>query len=205
MRYLLIIGVLLLSGCNTTAIEKPPARAYVPALTQYLMGIGDVLRITVWREPSLSTSAQIRPDGKISVPLAGEFIAVGLTPLDLAENIRIVLEKYLTTPIVSISPTQLNSQSLWLQVRVSGEVKNTNSYAYQQGMTVLDLILVAGGVSDFSAPNRTHLYRKSKNDAGEVILGDYRIRLGDILYDGKFETNYPLQAGDIIIVPKRYF
>ncbi len=204
-RFAATLCLFLLHACHHEVIEIPPERAYVPALEAYKIGVGDVISVDVWREPSLSTSVQVRPDGKISVPLAGEFVALGLAPVELATQIRQVLEAYLTSPVVSITPTQLNSHDYWLRVRISGEVKNNNSFTYHTGMTVLDLVLAAGGVSDFAAANRTRLYRKIKAHDGSVQTNDYAVLLGDILYDGQFATNYPLQPGDIVIVPKRYF
>lgn len=166
----------------------------------YKIGVDDGLQITVWRNPDLSTTVPVRPDGKISVPLVGDVQAGGLTPEEVAAHIKQKLAYYIRDPNVTVIVANLRSHEFLSRIRVTGAVRTPISMQYRAGMTVLDAVLEAGGVNDFAAPNRTKLYRKGKTKT-EV----FDIELGDILYKGKLETNYELKAGDIITVPERLF
>jgi polysaccharide export outer membrane protein len=166
----------------------------------YQIGVDDGLQITVWRNPDLSTNVPVRPDGKISVPLVGDIQAGGMTPEEVAANIKQKLAYYIRDPNVTVTVSSLRSHEFLSRVRVTGAVRTPRSMPDRAGMTVLDAVLEAGGVNDFAAPNRTKLYRRGKTKT-EVI----NIDLGDILNKGKLETNVELKPGDIITVPERLF
>jgi polysaccharide export outer membrane protein len=166
----------------------------------YKIGVDDGLQVTVWRNPDLSTTAPVRPDGKISVPLVGDVQAGGLTPEEVAAAIKQKLAYYIRDPNVTVIVTSLRSHEFLSRVRVTGAVRTPKSMPHRAGMTVLDAVLEAGGVNDFAAPNRTKLYRKGKTKT-EVL----DVELGDILNKGKLDTNYELKPGDIITVPERLF
>jgi len=166
----------------------------------YRIGVDDVLQISVWRNPDLSVTVPVRPDGKISAPLIGDVIVGGRTPQDVANQIKQHLEKYIRDPHVSVILQELRSHEFLSRVRVTGAVKAPISVPFRQGMSVLDLVLVAGGVSEFASENKTKLYRKQD---GKTISMD--VYLKDILKKGDLETNFTLQPGDIITVPEKLF
>lgn len=169
-------------------------------IDNYIIGVDDALQISVWRNPELSISVPVRPDGKISVPLIGDVEAGGLTAEQVAASIKQKLASYIRDPNVTVIVTGLRSHEYLSRVRVTGAVRQARSMPYRDGMTVLDAILEAGGVSDFAAPNRTKLYRKTSSTL-EVIP----IKLESILTKGKLDTNIEIKPGDIITVPERLF
>jgi len=158
------------------------------------------VQVTVWRNPELSVTAPVRPDGKISVPIIGDVEAGGRTPSEVAEIIKSRLSAYIREPNVAVILTELRSHEFLSRVRVTGAVRTPRSIPHRQGMTVLDAVLEAGGTNDFASPNRTKLYRKVKD---KVDVFD--VDLGDILKKGRLETNLLLRPGDVITVPERLF
>lgn len=166
----------------------------------YRIGVDDRLNVSVWRNPELSASVPVRPDGKISVPLVGDVPAGGMTPADVAKSIRDKLALYIRDPNVTVIVTELRSHEFLSRVRVTGAVRTPRSIPFRPGMTVLDVILEAGGISDFASPNSAKLYRRNQ-DKTEVV----NIELGNILSKGKLTTNVSVAPGDVITVPERWF
>lgn len=201
---LLFVLVLSLMSCAGVVDESAGPGATGPDIGSksgtYKIGVDDGLQVTVWRNPDLSTTVPVRPDGKISVPLVGDVQAGGLTPEEVAANIKQKLAYYIRDPNVTVIVTSLRSHEFLSRVRVTGAVRTPKSMPERAGMTVLDAVLEAGGVNDFAAPNRTKLYRKGKTRT-EVL----DVELGDILNKGKLDTNFELKPGDIITVPERLF
>lgn len=197
------IAALLLSGCASTQVaDFQKASAAIPTYAEgeYKIGVDDVVQVSVWRNPDLSVSVPVRPDGMISVPLIGDVRAGGKSAMQLADAIRHRLAQFIRDPNVAVIVTGLRSHEFLTRVRITGAVRAPRSLPYRQGMTVLDAILEAGGVNDFAAPNRTKLYRKIK---GQTQVLD--VELGDILNKGRLETNVFLVPGDVITVPERIF
>lgn len=202
---LLVVMVVLASGCasppNATEGKEKDANRFASYVEgDYRIGVDDMLQVTVWRNPELSVTVPVRPDGKISVTLIGDVQAGGNTPTQVAALIKDKLSAYIREPNVAVILTQLRSHEFLSRIRITGAVRAPRSMPYRQGMTVLDAVLESGGVNDFASPNRTKLYRKLK-DKIEVI----DIDLGDILTKGKLETNVELKPGDIVTVPERLF
>jgi polysaccharide export outer membrane protein len=201
----LAVLVVLMSGCASAperaeATDKNANRFATYVEGDYRIGVDDVLLITVWRNPDLSVTVPVRPDGKISVPLIGDVQAGGNTPTQVAAIIKEKLSTYIREPNVAVIPTALHSTDFLSRVRVTGAVRVPKSMTYRQGMTVLDVVLEAGGINDFAAPNRTKLYRQTKKKT-EII----NIYLGDILTKGELVTNMELMPGDVVTVPERLF
>jgi polysaccharide export outer membrane protein len=197
----LLIGSLLLSLPHPGQAEDAatPVETAPSAFSElYRIGVDDQLQVAVWRNPELSVSVPVRPDGRISVPLIGDVLAGGRTPEEVAGDIEKQLATYVRDPKVAVILTDLRSHEFISRVRVTGAVRLPVSIPYRQGMTVLDAVLQAGGVNDFAAANRTRLYRKA---AGETRTID--VRLGAILGRGDLETNVDVQPGDVITVPER--
>ncbi len=198
-----VLCMIFLSACATggtgARTDAPPADS-AQAVKTYLIGVDDIVQVSVWRNPELGITVPVRPDGKISVPLIGDVIAGGRTPEQVADDIKQKLTAYVRDPQVAVILTELRSHEYLSRVRVTGAVRNPVSVPWRQGMTVLDAVLAAGGTTEFAAPDRTELHRRPRNgDAG----GNYRIRLDQILSKGDLGTNYTLTTGDVISVPER--
>lgn len=165
----------------------------------YRIGVDDRLQVSVWRNPELSVTVPVRPDGRISVPLIGDVMAGGRAPQEVAADIEKQLATYVRDPKVAVILVDLRSHEFISRVRVTGAVRQPVSVPYRQGMTVLDAVLQAGGVTDFAAANRSRLHRRDADGAVETR----EIRLGDILDGGKLESNLDVRPGDVITVPER--
>jgi polysaccharide export outer membrane protein len=164
------------------------------------MAVGDQVQINVWKNPEVSVSAPIRPDGKISLPLAGDVMAAGKTPEQLARDIEKKLAAYLKSPNVTVILTSLQGHAFLSRIRITGAVEQNISIDYHQGMTVLDAVLEAGSITPFADANDTKLHRRTSK--GDVT---YDIRLKDIMQKGDLKTNVLLLPGDVITVPERLF
>lgn len=193
------IAVIFLAACSSNPIEVPPA-ADSGVAAEYHIGVGDSLEINVWRNPELSRSVLVRPDGKISMPLVGDIVAADLTTAQLSQSVTTILSSYVKSPQVAVIVGNSSSSDFQRRVRVTGAVKSPQSLPYRDGMTVLDLVLIAGGPSEFASANKAKLYRKVN---GEVKV--YPIKLDDLINSGEVETNYTLQPSDIVTVPERSF
>ncbi len=170
------------------------------SVNTYHIGVDDVLMVNVWKNPDLSVTVPVRPDGRISIPLVGDIIAGGKEPMHVAAEIKIALKKFIREPQVTVMLTQLRSHEFISRIRVTGAVNAPSSLPYRQGMTVLDALLQAGGANEFASANSASLYRNEKNTTTQ-----YDIYLSDIINSGKLDTNYVLLPGDIITVPERLF
>lgn len=196
----LSMAITLLVGCTTNTMPVAPQKNATLVEDEYRIGVSDSLSINVWRNAELSVSVPVRPDGRISMPLIGDVDAAGKTSMDLAAGITEQLNKFVRNPQVSVIVTNPSSTDFQRRVRITGAVNSPMSVAYRDGMTVLDLVLLAGGVNDFASANSAKLYRV---DNGEVKL--YPIYMNEILEQGKLRTNYPLAPSDIVTVPERAF
>ena len=203
MKFLLIVflaaSTLFYQGCASNKVEQPAIpTSEQQVLSEYKIGVGDALRIDVWKNEELSGEVAVRPDGKISVPLIGDVLAVGKPTEILAKDIATALSEYLRNPQVVVILQQAGSADYLLRVRVTGAVNTPASIPFREGMTVLDLVLAAGGLTDFASANKAKLYRRIDN---EVKV--YPVKLNDILNKGKLDTNYQLIPSDIVSVPTR--
>jgi polysaccharide export outer membrane protein len=194
-----VAGLVLLFSAALASAAGPASPPLPLAVTaDYVISPGDVLQIFVWRNPELSTSVPVRPDGKISTPLVEDMVAVGKTPSELARAIEKVLAEYIRSPQVNVivsTPTGTLSQ-----VKVVGQVKAPQGVAYRDGMRVLDLLLTSGGLTDFAAGNRAKIVRNFDGKTQEL-----RVRLGDLVNKGDMGQNLPLQPGDVLLVPESRF
>lgn len=198
--FALLAATLLLFGLGacSTAAPPPAAPAAAPEFTdEYRIGVGDALSINVWRNEDLSVDVPVRPDGKISVPLAGDVMVGNKTPEEVAADITERLGTYIRDPFVTVIVTDMGSDQYRSRVRVTGAVEEPLSLPYRQGMTVLDIVLEAGGTTEFANEGSAVLYRRD----GERL----DIQLNRILHRGEMNTNYPLQPGDVVTVPERAF
>ena len=198
-----LVLVLLAAGC--AGRPAPPAfdqstDSASMAVDQYHIGVDDVVTVSVWQNEELSVTVPVRPVGRISMPLLGDVQAGGLTPQQVSANIKRALGQYIRDPHVVVILEELNSHQYLSRVRVTGAVNEPMSLSHRQGMSVLDAVLEAGGVTDFASPNKTVLYRRENGETNSM-----RVYLGDILENGNLATNYPLKPGDVIAIPERIF
>ncbi len=184
--------------------SSAPAAAAAPTIAasavapDYLIGPGDLIQVFVWRNPDLTVTVPVRPDGKISTPLVEDMVAVGKTPSDLARDIEKALSQYVKAPQVNVIVTQ--PMSLFSQVKVIGQVLKPQAIAYREGMTVVDAILAVGGLGNFAAGNRAHIER-TVDGKTEAI----KIKLDSLMNDGDMKQNIKLLPGDVIVVPESRF
>lgn len=197
----MIAALFLLAACsNNKPLPMPEVSETAAVLPEYRIGVDDALQISVWRNPELSLSVVVRPDGKISMPLIGDIMAAGSTATQLSETIVKSLSNYVRSPQVTVIVSNPSSSDFQRRVRITGAVNSPQSIPYREGMTVLDLVLLAGGPNDYASANKAKLYR---NVNGKVQV--FNIKLDDLIHDGDLETNYPLQPSDIVTVPERAF
>ncbi len=201
-RYLVIFLSLWLTACASEHLESgpPPAVNEFAMDNNYRIGVGDELHVQVWRNEELSAKVPVRPDGKISSPLVGDIVAAGLTTQDLAKAISDKLGSYVRNPEVTVIVTNPVSADFLRRVRVTGAVRTPVTVTYRQGMTVLDVILQAGGLTEFASAGRARLYRTVD---GRTKI--YPVDLDAILQKGDLRTNYALYPSDVVTVPERSF
>jgi len=204
LQCLIVMGLMVFLG----ACASTPGQSSAPEMTdrapdtggEYRIGVDDLVQVNVWRNPDLSVTVPVRPDGMISVPLIGDVKAGGQTPLEVAASVEEKLKKYMREPQATVIVTELRSHEFISRVRVTGAVQQPVSLPYRQGMTVLDAVLEAGGLTEFASANRAKLYRRDAK--GSKVMS---VHLAQILSRGDLETNYYLVPGDIVSVPERLF
>jgi polysaccharide export outer membrane protein len=187
------------SGGTVEPNPSSAAPASVAASPEYVIGPGDTIQVFVWRSPELSVTVPVRPDGKISTPLVEDVVAVGKTPSQLAREMESVLSAYIRTPQVNIIVT--NALSAFSHITVIGQVAKPQTVAYKEGMTVMDLLLAVGGLTDFAAGNRAKLIRK--DPSGKDV--EIKLHLRDLLRKGKMTDNVSVKPGDVLVVPETLF
>jgi polysaccharide export outer membrane protein len=208
LKFQIALGLLLLSfgsGWNVAAQStdstssqkgeasgKPSAAAVTPATTdqEYRIGPQDVVQIDVWKEPEITRTIPVRPDGKISLPLLNDVQAAGLTAMQLAGSIREGLTKYLNNPQVTVTVTQINSR----RVFVTGEVAKAGALSLLPSMTVLQALSSSGGFTQFAREKDIYILR---NENGKQVKLPFNYK--DVV-KGKKE-DILLQPGDVIVVP----
>lgn len=178
------------------ASEESPATPAVP--DDYVIGPGDTVQVFVWRNPELTVTVPVRPDGKITTPLVQDMVAVGKTPSILARDIEQVLGEYVRSPQVNVIVTQ--PASVFSQVKVIGQVLRPQAIPYRDGLTVLDAVLAVGGLGPFAAGNRAKVVRQEGGKSREI-----RVKLSSLVNDGDLRQNIPLQPGDVVVVPESMF
>lgn len=194
-----VVASVLLAGCMTSYPDAPQKSSMEEDKSEYLIGPGDNLQVFVWRNPDLTTSVPVRPDGRISVPLIENVVAAGKTPSQLGEEIEGILKEYLQEPKVTIIVTGFVGPFAE-QIRIVGEATSAKAISYRKDMTILDAMIQAGGLTEFAAGNRAVIVRKV--DGQESI---YRVRLNDLLRGGDVSANVELVPGDVIIIPETRF
>ena len=191
-----LVLVLILSACAAFAQQRPtePSGSAGPG-PDYLVGPGDTLQIFVWDRPELTGSVQVRPDGKLSSPLVEDLQAAGKSTTVLARDIEKVLSEYVRSPVVTVSVQEFVGDAAQ-QIRVVGQAAQPRALLYRQGMTVLDVVIEVGGLSEFAAGNRAQIVRTVNGKQVKI-----RVKVNDIL-KGKIEENQPMRPGDVLVIPQ---
>lgn len=190
------MALVLATGCSTS-YPPAPAQAGVSDYS-YVIGAGDTLGIVVWRNPELSTSVPVRPDGKISTPLVDELVAQGKTSTQIAREIEKRLSAYVRDPVVTVVVTGFTGP-FSEQIRVVGQAVRPQFLPFRQRMTVLDVMIAAGGLTDFADGNGASIVRTSEGNK------QYSVRLGDLIKRGDVSANVEMRPGDILIIPQSLF
>jgi len=199
-RWAAAAAIMLVSLCGLAMGPAAAQLAAPPADTsKYIIGPGDNLQISVWHNPELSTSAPVRPDGRISTPLVTDVVAAGRTPEELGHDIETRLKKYVSDPLVTVIVSSFVGP-FSQQVRIVGEATTPKSLPYLAHMSVLDAMIAVGGLTPYASGNRAKLVRKVNGKDVETSL-----RLSDLLKSGDLSANTELQPGDIIIIPQSFF
>lgn len=193
----LVAAALALGGCSTARYPEAPVSAATPDY-RYLIGPLDTINIIVWRNPELSLAVPVRPDGRISTPLVEDLPAQGRSPADLARDIEKALGKYTRDPVVTVVVSSFNGVTSE-QIRIIGEATRPQAIAYRQGMTLLDVMIQVGGLTDFADGNSAVLVR------GKEAGKQYSVRLKDLLKRGDISANVDVRPGDVLIVPQGWF
>ena len=206
IRTIILLSIIFIATASCSVVKSMVNKApEAPATTKlaknfdYLIGPGDTLGIFVWRNPDLTASVPVRPDGKITIPLVEDLQASGRTPTQLARDIEKALSKYIREPLVTVQVGGFVGE-FYQQVRVVGQATKPSSIPYRKNMTVLDLMVAVGGLTDFADGNKATLVR--------VVNGkekEFRVRLDDLIRDGDISANVALAPGDILIIPEAWF
>jgi polysaccharide biosynthesis/export protein len=193
-----LLPVLLAGGCaGATSGDAGPVATQEER--SYLIGSGDVLSVFVWQNPDLSVTAPVRPDGRISLPLLQDVDAAQKTPAELARDIEQGLSKYIRDPLVTVIVTEFVG-AYSQQVRVIGEAAEPKAIPYRTDMSILDVMIAVGGLTQFAAGNRAALVR---NVDGKQQT--FAVRLDDLLRDGDMSANVPVLPGDVLVIPESWF
>jgi polysaccharide biosynthesis/export protein len=191
-------ATLLLISCASTT-PYPAAPPLVDTQDhRYKIGPLDSLNVLVWRNPELSALVTVRPDGRISSPLVEDLVAAGRSPADLARDIEKALGKFIRDPIVTVMLGGFQG-TYAEQIRIVGEAAKPQAVPYRQDMAILDVMIQAGGLTDFADGNAAVLVRGAEGGK------QYSVRLKDLLKRGDISANVPVRPGDIIIVPQSLF
>jgi len=195
-----MVLLLVLAGCggSTPSIS---ADTYATAVEQdYVIGPGDALQVFVWGHDDLTSTVQVRPDGEISTPLVEDMRAAGRTPTELAREVETVLEEYVRSPTVTIIVQQFVGE-YERQIRVVGQAAEPQALAYRNGMTLLDVMIAVGGLSEFASGNKAKIVRRPPG--GEEIV--INVRISDLLNKGDMQQNVRVLPGDVLIIPESMF
>jgi len=187
-----------LIGCSLTPKHPPPPTFAATPDWRYVIGTGDSVSVMVWRNPELSMGVPVRPDGRLTMPLVEDLMALGRTPTELARDIEKELAKYVRDPMVTVIVSGA-SGPFTEQIRILGEATRPQAIPYRQDMTLLDLMIVVGGITDFADGNRTVLVRGAEQ--GKM----YTLRINDLVKRGDISANVDLKPGDILIIPQSWF
>ncbi len=191
------------AGCvaNVAMADAPQSDEQVAQESEqlYLIGPGDGLKVFVWANPDLSTDVAVRPDGLITTPLVEDVQASGKTPTQLARELENKLSKYIRNPRVTVTVTRFVGRTTE-QIRVVGQATTPQALPYKENMTVLDVIIAVGGLTEFASGNKSTIVRTQNGVKQEIS-----VRLDDLIRDGDISANVDMHPGDVLIIPESWF
>ena len=196
-KLLAALSISLAAGCASTNHPAAPANVASDDYS-YVIGAGDNLNILVWRNPELSMSVPVRPDVKIAAPLVDEIVVQGKTSVQVAREVEKQLGKYVRDPVVTVIVTSFVGPYSE-QIRVVGEAAKPQFLPFKQKMTVLDVMIAVGGLTDFAAGNSATILRTAEGNK------QYSVRLKDLIKRGDVSANVEMRPGDILIIPQSWF
>jgi polysaccharide export outer membrane protein len=188
---------LALAGCATAT--RPAGADAAMANPEYLIGPGDNINIIVWRNPEVSMAVPVRPDGKITTPLVEDLPAAGKSSTQLARDIEKALAKFIQQPVVTVIVTNFVG-NYSDQIRVIGQAAKPQALAYRNDMSLMDVLIAVGGVTEFAAGNRASVIRNVDGKQQKL-----NVRLDDLIKDGDISANMRMRPGDILVVPESFF
>jgi polysaccharide export outer membrane protein len=192
----LILGV---GGCATKP-ELPTAPMETRSFEfDYLIGPGDNVSINVWRNPEVSSTVPVRPDGKITTPLVEDLPASGRTPTQLARDIEKVLSKFIQQPVVTVIVTGFVGPYTE-QIRVIGQAARPQALPYRENMSLLDVMIAVGGIAEFAAGNSASVIRTIDGKQHKID-----VRLNDLIKKADISANMPMRPGDVLVIPESFF
>jgi len=198
-KFTALAGLLVIvAACSTSGKIAPAPMSAGNGDYSYIVGPGDSLNIIVWRNPELSMSVPVRPDGKISTPLIDELVAQGKSSVEIARDVEKQLAKYVRDPVVTVIVTAFVGPYSE-QIRVVGEAAKPQALPYKQKMTVLDVMIAVGGLTDFAAGNDATILRAAEGNK------QYAVRLKDLIKRGDVSANVEMRPGDVLIIPQSLF
>ena len=171
----------------------------IPTSYQYLIGPGDSLKVFVWRNPDVSMTVVVRPDGMITTPLVDDLPVSGMTPYHVAREIEKALSKYIKDPLVTVIVTNFIGPYSE-QIRVVGEAAKPQALPYRHGMTLLDVMIAVGGLTTYAAGNNATIIRMVNGKQRQ-----YSVHIDDLIKDGDISANVDMLPGDTLIIPESWF
>ena len=189
--------MLILAGCATP--PPPSTAAMAPINPDYLVGPGDSVNIIVWRNPEVSMTVPVRPDGKITTPLVEDLPAAGKTSTQLARDIEGALAKFIQQPVVTVIVTNFIG-NFTDQIRVIGQAARPQALPYRREMSVMDVVIAVGGVTEFASGNKASIIRTVDGKQEKLP-----VRLDDLIKDGDISANIMMRPGDILVIPESFF
>ncbi len=198
-RAIAAVVVLIVTGCGGAPPLPPAPPASSLPSAEYRIGPGDSLNIFVWRNPELTLTVPVRPDGRLSIPLVEDVTAIGKTPTALARELEQRLSKYVKEPLVTVIAESFVGP-IPDQIRVIGEAAQPRALPYRADMTVLDAMIAVGGLTKYAAGNDSVIVRTAQGEQNT-----YSVHLNSLIRDGDIDSNVALRPGDILIIPQRLF
>ena len=189
--------VLIAAGCTSVKHPAAPVTAASPDY-RYLIGPGDSVNIVVWRNPELSNTVTVRPDGRLTTALVEDLQAMGKDPTTLARDIEKELAKFIRDPVVTVIVAG-GVGPYSEQIRVVGEASKPQALSYRQKMTLLDVMIAVGGITDFADGKRAVILRSSDSNK------QYAVRIRDLIKRGDVSANVDMKPGDVLIIPQSWF
>lgn len=194
-----VIFLLYLAGCAARYPAATEEARTVEETPIYIIGSGDALNIFVWRNPELSATTTVRPDGRITTPLIEDVQASGKTSTQLARDMEKELATYIKNPVVTVMVGGFKGP-FDQQIRVVGQAAQPQALPFMDGMTVLDVMIAVGGITQYASGNRATIVRNTDGNPQQL-----RVRLSDLLNAGDISANVRMLPGDILIIPEAWF